>query len=45
MYEIEIIHNKTEETKFIFGVSIADAFRRSELSLQDWTVLFVDYVD
>lgn len=46
MYEIEIFNNKTNETKFIFGVSIQDAFRREKnLNPIEWAVIHMDYVD
>lgn len=45
MYEIEIYNPTTKEEKFIFGHSIPDAFKAYNLSLTEWQVMCVDYID
>ena len=45
MYEIEIRNNKTNEERFLFGYSIKQAMEKKGLSLTEWTVLSVEYID
>lgn len=45
MYEIEVINNKTGETKLIGGTSLASAYRKAGLDFAEWDVLFMDFVD
>lgn len=45
MLEIIIINNKTNETTFIFGHNITDAFNRAKLIRAEWTILYCNYID
>jgi hypothetical protein len=45
MYEYEIMNRDNDEITFIHGYSVADAFRRTKLDKDQWTVVYAEYVD
>lgn len=45
MYEFEVQHIHCGETMIIFGYSIYDACRRSNLDPNLWNVILMEYVD
>lgn len=45
MYEYFIINKKTGENGYIFGSSLENAFRRSKLNREEWTVEWSQYAD
>lgn len=45
MYEYEIMNKDNNEITFIHGYSVADAFRRTKLDKDQWTVVYAEYID
>lgn len=45
MWEYEIINNETGAKGFIYGYSKSDAWKRSELNPNEWTVIDEDFID
>lgn len=45
MYEYGIYNSITKEERIVFGYSTADAFRRSNLDVNEWKILYSEYVD
>ena len=44
MYAYEIQNRRTQKTKFIFGYTPEDAFRRAGLTRKNWEIMSYDYV-
>lgn len=45
MYEYYIENKETHKTDFIFGHSVAGAFKKWELNPEEWTVIHCEYID
>lgn len=46
MWEFDIIHKTTQESKIIFGYSLSDAFKRNEsLNPNEWECVGMEYID
>lgn len=46
MYEYEIYNERTNESDFIYGYSVDNAFdRHPNLDRNEWKVIFSEYID
>jgi hypothetical protein len=45
MYEYYIENKETHKTDFIFGHSVAGAFKKWELNPDEWVVIHCEYID
>lgn len=45
MYEITIMNKTTNEERILFGYTLAKAFEKAGYTYEEWTVVFMEYID